>query len=57
MPIPALDGGRLLFLIIEAVTRKKVNENTERLVHQIGFILLLGLALLITYSDISKIIR
>lgn len=57
LPIPALDGGRLLFLIIEAVTHKKVNENTERLVHQIGFILLLGLALLITYSDISKIIR
>lgn len=57
LPIPALDGGRLLFLVIEAVARKKVSEETERTVHQIGFILLLGLALLITYSDISKMIR
>ena len=57
LPVPALDGGRLLFLVIEAVTGKKVSEQTERTVHQIGFILLLGLALLITYSDISKLIR
>jgi len=57
LPIPALDGGRLLFLVIEAVTRKKVRENTERLVHQIGFAILLSLALLVTYSDISKLIH
>lgn len=57
LPIPALDGGRLLFLIIEAVTRKKVKENTEKLVHQIGFAVLITLALLITYSDISKLIH
>ncbi|MBI4038903.1 site-2 protease family protein [Candidatus Daviesbacteria bacterium] len=57
LPIPALDGGRLLFLIIEAVSRKKIREDIERKVHQIGFALLLFLALLITYSDISKLIR
>lgn len=56
LPIPALDGGRLLFLVIEAVARKKVNENTERWVHQIGFALLIALAVLITYSDIRKLI-
>ena len=56
LPIPALDGGRLLFLIIEAVTRKKVREDIERWVHQIGFAILLLLALLVTYSDISKLI-
>ena len=56
LPIPALDGGRLLFLIIEAVTRKKVKEDIERRVHQIGFAILLLLALLVTYSDISKLI-
>lgn len=56
LPIPALDGGRLLFLIIEAVTRKKVKEDVEKLVHQIGFVVLLTLALLVTYSDISKLI-
>ena len=57
LPIPALDGGRLLFLVIEAVTKKKVKEDVEKLVHQIGFAILLTLAVLITYSDISKLIR
>lgn len=55
LPIPALDGGRLLFLVIEAITRKKVKENVERWIHQIGFIILLGLALLVTFSDIRKL--
>lgn len=55
LPIPALDGGRLLFLIIEAVARKKVREDVEKWVHQIGFIVLLGLALLVTFSDIRKL--
>lgn len=53
-PIPALDGGRLLFLLIEAVTRKKVKAEIENLIHQIGFAILITLALLITYSDIRK---
>ncbi len=57
LPIPALDGGRLLFLIIEAVTKKKVKEDVERWVHQIGFAILLTLALLVTYSDISKLLH
>ncbi|MBI2018845.1 site-2 protease family protein [Candidatus Daviesbacteria bacterium] len=56
LPIPALDGGRLLFLVIEAVSKKKVREDIERLVHQIGFVLLLALALLVTYSDIRKML-
>ena len=55
LPIPALDGGRLLFLTVEALSRKKVREDIERLVHQIGFAILLFLALLVTYSDIRKI--
>lgn len=53
-PIPALDGGRLLFLLIEAVTKKKVKAEIENFIHQVGFAVLLGLALLITYSDIKK---
>lgn len=57
LPIPALDGGRLLFLIIEAVFRKKIREDIEKWVHQIGFALLLTLALLVTYSDISKLMH
>lgn len=57
LPIPALDGGRLLFLAVEAIFKKKVREDIEKWVHQIGFAILLTLALLITYSDISKLIH
>ncbi|MBI2334752.1 site-2 protease family protein [Candidatus Daviesbacteria bacterium] len=53
-PIPALDGGRLLFLLIEALTGKKVKSEIENLIHQVGFAILITLALLITYSDIKK---
>lgn len=56
LPIPALDGGRLLFLVIEAVTKKKVKEDVEKMVHQIGFLILIGLAVLVTYSDIRKLL-
>ncbi len=55
LPIPALDGGRLLFLIIEAVFKKKVKAEVERMIHTVGFAILLTLALLVTYSDIRKI--
>lgn len=57
LPIPALDGGRLFFLIIEAIFKKKVGAEVERAIHSIGFAILLTLALLVTYSDISKIIK
>lgn len=56
LPIPALDGGRLLFLVIEAVSKRKVKSEIENKVHQIGFIVLIALALLITYSDIRKLL-
>lgn len=51
-PIPALDGGRLVFLGIEIITRRPINQRIEQIVHVIGFILLLGLLLLITAKDI-----
>ena len=57
LPIPALDGGRLLFIVIEAVFKKKVRAEVERVIHQVGFALLLLLAFLITYSDINKMIK
>lgn len=57
LPIPALDGGRFLFLVIEAVTRKKVYPAVEKWTHTIGFAVLIGLIVLITYSDILKIIK
>ncbi|MBU1446307.1 site-2 protease family protein [Patescibacteria group bacterium] len=52
LPFPALDGGRLIFLIFEAVTRKRVSAKWESLFHMIGFLLLITLLVFITYSDI-----
>lgn len=57
LPIPALDGGRLFFLIIEAVTRKRVYPQVEKWAHSIGFALLLALIVLVTFNDIAKLIR
>ncbi|MBI2327001.1 RIP metalloprotease RseP [Candidatus Curtissbacteria bacterium] len=57
LPLPALDGGRFFFIIVEAVTRRKVYPSLEKWVHTIGFALLLALTLLITYNDIAKLIR
>lgn len=54
LPIPALDGGRLFFLIIEAVTRKKVHAEVERMIHTAGFAILIALSLLVAFSDIRK---
>ncbi len=52
LPIPALDGGRLLFLIFEAIFRKPVPAKYEGIIHAIGFIALIGLMFLITFKDI-----
>lgn len=54
LPLPALDGGRLIFLGIEIVTRRRVNERVEHLVHTAGFILLLALIALVTLGDIRR---
>lgn len=54
LPIPALDGGRLLFLIIEAIRRKPIRVAWETTIHQIGFIALLLLMGFITIKDIIR---
>ena len=54
LPIPALDGGRLFFIVAEGLTGRKVNPRTETLVHTIGMVVLLGLIVLITFKDISQ---
>lgn len=53
MPFPALDGGRLLFLVIEKIKGKPVNQKWENLSHNIGFLLLMFLILLVTVKDIG----
>jgi regulator of sigma E protease len=58
LPIPALDGGRLLFVIIEWVRRgKRIPPEKESLVHMIGFALLIAMVLAISYNDVLRIIR
>ena len=57
LPLPALDGGRIAFVILEFFRRgKRISAATERMVHTIGFIMLISLMLLITYQDIIRII-
>lgn len=56
-PLPALDGGRLFFLIIEGIRRKPINPKYEGFVHATGLVLLLGLMLVVTFNDILTIVR
>ncbi len=55
LPIPALDGGRLLTILIEMVTRKKLPKNIEAAINGIGLLVLLGLSLLIMVKDIWQL--
>jgi regulator of sigma E protease len=52
LPLPALDGGRALFLGIESVTRRRVNPRIEAAVHTAGFVLLLGVLIVVSVKDI-----
>ncbi len=52
LPLPALDGGRLIFLGYELIARRRANERFEMAVHAVGIIFLLGVLVLITYRDI-----
>lgn len=56
LPFPALDGGRLFFLLIEAVFRRRVKAEVEKWVNTIGMVLLITLIVLITFSDIRKLL-
>ncbi len=56
LPIPALDGGRLVFLFVEAVRRKKIPPEKEGYVHLIGFALLMVLMVVVMFNDIRKLI-
>ena len=54
LPIPAFDGGRILFLIIEKIRRKPMNPKIENIIHSVGFILLMILMIIITFNDILR---
>lgn len=55
LPIPALDGGRLVFLAIEAIRRKPMDQSKEGLIHMIGFVALMALMVFILFNDIRKL--
>lgn len=54
LPLPALDGGRVLFAVIEKIRNKKINKNVEGMVHLIGFSVFLLLMLFVTARDVSR---
>lgn len=54
LPIPGLDGSRLLFLLVEAIRRRPVKRELEGAIHAAGFILLMGLMIVLTYKDIMS---
>jgi len=56
LPLPALDGGRLIFLFVEAVRRKPVPPDKEGMVHFIGLVMLMILAVFVAFSDIRKLL-
>lgn len=55
LPFPGLDGGRLVFLLWEAFTRKKVSPTIEKYIHSVGLVILIAFILLVTVSDIKKL--
>jgi regulator of sigma E protease len=54
LPLPALDGGRIFFIIIEAIRGRRISAEKEGTIHLIGFILLLAMMVVITYADITS---
>jgi len=56
LPFPALDGGRLLFILIELLLGRKIPQKWEAKVHALGYVIILGLILVVTYSDILRLL-
>ena len=56
LPVPALDGGRLLFVLIELIIRRPIPQKYESIIHAVGLVLLLGLIAAVTFNDIFKLI-
>ncbi|MFA6391376.1 MAG: RIP metalloprotease RseP [Patescibacteria group bacterium] len=54
LPFPALDGGRVFFLLIEKIRRKPISQKVESMIHTIGFFILIGLVLLVSIRDVSR---
>ena len=57
LPIPALDGARLVFLLIEGIRRKPVSPEREGMVHMVGFVVLIVLLLFVAYRDVANLVN
>jgi len=57
LPLPALDGGRLVFVLYEMITRRKPNPKYELAVNKVGMLLLLGMLIAVTFKDVSQLIK
>ena len=56
IPFPALDGGRLLFLIIETIKGSPMNPKITNVIHTVGFVVLIGLLLAVTWNDVARLV-
>jgi regulator of sigma E protease len=57
LPLPALDGGRIIFNIVEMIIRKKINPIVEGYIHAAGFLFLMGMMVYVTYFDIMRLFK
>ncbi len=55
LPLPALDGGRFVFLVFEAITKKQLKAETEGIIHFVGLALLMLLMIVVTFNDVKNI--
>ncbi|MFQ8988928.1 MAG: RIP metalloprotease RseP, partial [Intestinibacter sp.] len=55
LPFPPLDGGKIVILLIEAIRRKPMKQQTELTIQMIGFMLLIGLSIIVTYNDVLRV--
>jgi regulator of sigma E protease len=56
LPFPALDGGRIIFVLYEMITKKKANQKVEAMVNNVGMLILLSLIVLITVGDVARLL-
>ena len=56
LPLPALDGGRIAFVLLEMIRRKRLNPNIEGYINMAGLLALMALMVFVTFNDILKLI-
>ena len=57
LPIPAMDGGRFVFMLLEVVRGKPISQEKEGMIHFIGLLLLFGLIIFMTFNDVSNLLN